>query len=94
MHPFFDLTRPIVIGHRGAAGDCPENTLLSFDTALRQGAQILESDVHVSRDGIPVLLHDPSLERTTDGSGDAAEFDWAELRQLDAAYPCRNADGE
>lgn len=94
MHPFFDVNRPIVIGHRGAAGDCPENTLLSFDTALRQGAQILESDIHISRDGVPVLLHDPSLERTTDGAGTAADLDWAELRRLDAAFHDTNERGE
>jgi glycerophosphoryl diester phosphodiesterase len=94
MHPFFDVPRPIVIGHRGAAGDCPENTLFSFDTALRQGAQILESDIHVSRDGVPVLLHDPDLERTTDGHGPAADLDWADLRRLDAAYHERNEWGE
>jgi glycerophosphoryl diester phosphodiesterase len=94
MHPFFDVSRPTVIGHRGAAGDCPENTLLSFDTALRQGAHILESDIHISSDGVPILLHDPNLERTTDGSGDAAALDWNELRHLDAAYHDRNERNE
>jgi len=94
MHPFFDVTKPIVIGHRGAAGECPENTLLSFETALAQGAQILESDIHVSRDGVPILLHDPTLERTTDGQGDASRFDWEELRLLDAAEHHRDERGE
>jgi glycerophosphoryl diester phosphodiesterase len=94
MHPFFDVMKPIVIGHRGAAGDCPENTLLSFDTALRQGARILESDIHLSRDGVPVLLHDANLDRTTDGTGDASALDWAQLRRLDAAYHDRNERGE
>ena len=94
MHPFFDVIKPTVIGHRGAAGDCPENTLLSFDTALRQGAGILESDIHLSRDGFPILLHDPELDRTTDGQGDAAGLTWAELRRLDAAYHVRNERGE
>jgi glycerophosphoryl diester phosphodiesterase len=94
MHPFFDVMKPTVIGHRGAAGDCPENTLLSFDTALRQGARILESDIHLSRDGIPVLLHDPRLDRTTDGRGEASVLDWSELRRLDAAYHDRNERGE
>ena len=86
MHPFFDVRRPIVIGHRGAAGVQPENTLSSFATALAEGAGILESDVHLTRDGIPVLLHDSNLDRTTDGRGAAGDYDWAELRMLDAAY--------
>jgi glycerophosphoryl diester phosphodiesterase len=94
MHPFFDVRKPIVIGHRGAAGDCPENTLLSFDTALRQGARILESDVQLSRDGIPILLHDPNLERTTEGKGNASDHDWHELERLDAAYHHLNERGE
>lgn len=85
-HSFFDVARPIVIGHRGSAGTRPENTLLSFEVALAEGAQILESDIHVTRDGVPVLLHDPGLERTTEGRGRAAERDWAELRRLDAGH--------
>jgi len=84
LHSFFDVDRPIVIGHRGAAGDRPENTLVSFETALAQGAQILESDVHLSSDGVPILLHDPDLERTTDGRGEASNRTWAELGTLDA----------
>jgi len=94
MHAFFDVAKPTVIGHRGAAGDCPENTLPSFTAALAQGAQILESDVHISRDGIPLLLHDPSLARTTDGRGDAADLDWAQLQGLDAAHHFRDDRGE
>ncbi len=94
MHPFFDVARPTVIGHRGGAGDCPENTLPSFAAALAQGAQILESDVHISRDGIPLLLHDSSLARTTDGRGEAADLDWAQLLDLDAAYHFLDHRGE
>jgi glycerophosphoryl diester phosphodiesterase len=92
-HSFFDVDRPIVIGHRGSAGDRPENTLLSFETALTQGAQILESDIHLSRDGVPILLHDPSLERTTDGEGDASESSWAELGALDAGSRFEDENG-
>ncbi len=84
-HPFFDIDRPIVIGHRGSAANRPENTLLSFETALCRGAQILESDIQLSRDGVPILLHDPNLGRTTDGEGEVSEFRWAELREFDAA---------
>jgi glycerophosphoryl diester phosphodiesterase len=92
-HTFFDVDRPIVIGHRGAAGDRPENTLLSFEAALAQGAQILESDIHISRDGVPILLHDPTLERTTDGHGDASQASWAELSALDAGIRFKDVNG-
>ena len=85
-HPFFELGRPVVLGHRGAAGTHPENTLESFAAALDQGAHVLESDVHVSRDGIPVLLHDPGVERVTQGEGQAAGLRLEELQALDAGY--------
>ena len=68
-HPYFAVATPTVIGHRGAAGEAPENTLPSFARALAAGAAILESDVHLTRDGVPVLLHDDGVERTTDGRG-------------------------
>lgn len=92
-HPFFALPHPIVIGHRGAAGDYPENTLLSFEHALDQGAAILESDVHLSRDGIPILLHDETLERVCGTPGAASDRSWQELRALDAGVGFRSADG-
>ncbi|HIF93201.1 MAG: glycerophosphodiester phosphodiesterase [Myxococcales bacterium] len=94
MHSFFDVDRPVVIGHRGAAGDRPENTLASFDTALSMGAQILESDIHISSDGVPILLHDPALDRTSNGRGSAAESDWAQIRALDAGGQFRDESGE
>ncbi|MDH3214528.1 MAG: glycerophosphodiester phosphodiesterase [Myxococcales bacterium] len=85
-HPFFDVPRPTVIGHRGAAGEAPENTLVSFERALADGAAILESDVHLTRDGVPVLIHDDAVDRTTNGSGRVAAFALEELRRLDAGH--------
>ena len=85
-HPYFDLPRPVVIGHRGCAGEVPENTLASFEAGLAAGAAILESDVHVSRDGVPVLIHDDVVDRVTDGSGPVADLDLAELSRLDAGH--------
>jgi glycerophosphoryl diester phosphodiesterase len=85
-HPFFDLETPLVIGHRGACGELPENTLGSFERALEQGAVILETDVHRSRDGHVVLCHDPDVGRTTDGKGLVAELTLEELRRLDAGH--------
>ncbi len=85
-HPFFDVSNPVIIGHRGAAGSAPENTLTSFARALELGATILESDIHATRDGVAVLIHDSSVERTTDGRSPVAELSLAELRELDAGH--------
>jgi len=85
-HPYFDLPTPIVIGHRGASGELPENTLPAFERALAQGAAILETDVHLSRDGEVVLSHDPRVDRTTDGSGAIEQHTLLELQCLDAGH--------
>jgi glycerophosphoryl diester phosphodiesterase len=73
-----------VVAHRGASGYAPENTFASFKLGLEQGADLLELDVHLSRDGEPVVIHDEALDRTTDGRGLVVEHTLAELRQLDA----------
>lgn len=75
---------PWIIGHRGAMGHAPENTLISFEKGWRLGADGLECDVHLSRDGRLVVIHDGTLERTTDGRGAVRRMDWGELRRLDA----------
>lgn len=75
---------PLNIGHRGAAGEAPENTLAAFEIALEQGADGVECDVHLSSDGIPVVIHDARLDRTTNGSGLVSEHPAAALRRLDA----------
>lgn len=75
---------PLIIGHRGAAGDAPENTLAAFELALRQGGDGIEFDVHLSADGIPVVIHDPRLDRTTSGGGLVCEHRASLLRRLDA----------
>lgn len=85
-HPFFALARPIVFGHRGACGERPENTLISFERALEVGADVLETDVHLTRDGEVVALHDADVARTTDGVGDVAQLTWRELARLDAGF--------
>jgi len=92
-HPFFDVPVPTVIGHRGASGELPENTMAAFERAVAQGAVILETDVHASRDGALVLFHDDELERTTDGRGRLAEHTLAELQRLDAGYRFSPAGG-
>src|SRR5437879_11961697 len=73
-----------VVGHRGAMGHCPENTLASFVRALELGADWIELDVHLSRDGALIVIHDETLERTTNGHGLVRERTLSELEQLDA----------
>jgi glycerophosphoryl diester phosphodiesterase len=85
-HPYFDLPTPVVIGHRGCAGEVPENTLASFERGLADGAGILESDVHLTRDGVPVLVHDHQVGRVSDGTGRVADLDLARIQQLDAGF--------
>jgi glycerophosphoryl diester phosphodiesterase len=75
--------RPIV-GHRGASGENPENTLISFDRALEQGADALELDVRITADGVPVVIHDATVDRTTSGSGSVSAHPLDLLRSLDA----------
>ncbi|MBO4219578.1 MAG: glycerophosphodiester phosphodiesterase [Clostridia bacterium] len=76
--------RIMVAGHRGWPEIYPENTLDSFRAALKTGVDMIETDVRISADGEPVLIHDATLDRTTDGSGEVRAFTLAELRKLDA----------
>jgi glycerophosphoryl diester phosphodiesterase len=76
--------RPLAIGHRGAAAHMPENTLPSFERALELGADALEFDVALSRDGVPVVIHDDTLDRTTNGRGAVDAFTFEQLARLDA----------
>src|SRR5262245_7648951 len=75
---------PLVIAHRGASADAPENTIAAFELALDQGADALELDVHLSLDDQPVVIHDFTLERTTDGAGPVRARSMRELKRLDA----------
>ncbi|MBI3292743.1 MAG: glycerophosphodiester phosphodiesterase [Elusimicrobia bacterium] len=73
-----------VIGHRGAMGVAPENTLASFQRGVAQGADFIELDVHLSRDGEAVVIHDDQVDRTTDGQGTVSALSVRELKRLDA----------
>lgn len=74
----------VVIAHRGASGRYPENTMIAFRGALEMNAGMIELDVQLSADGIPIVFHDEKLENHTDGSGRLQERTLKELRQLDA----------
>jgi glycerophosphoryl diester phosphodiesterase len=86
MHPLLHPGRHPVVGHRGAAGSAPENTLAALDAAVGEGAEALEFDVRLAADGVPVLLHDPLLDRTTDRTGPVGERTSEELAAADAGY--------
>jgi hypothetical protein len=72
------------VAHRGASAYAPENTVAAFDEAVRLGARAVEFDLRVSADGIPVVIHDPTVDRTTSGTGRVADLDLLDLRRFDA----------
>ena len=102
MNPLLDLAARPVIAHRGASAEAPENTLLAFEAAVQRGADAFELDVRLTADGAPVVIHDETLDRTTDRSGLVRSHTLAELRSVDAGakftadrgrtYPYRGGD--
>jgi len=85
-------TPPLVIAHRGDSAHRPENTLASFASALEVGAGIVELDVQLTGDGQVVVIHDPEVDRTTNGRGDVRRMALEEIRALSAGYPERFGD--
>ena len=76
--------RPLIFAHRGASHAAPENTLPAFRRAVNVGADGVELDVHLTRDGVPVVIHDETVNATTDGTGRVTEMTLAEVKALDA----------
>lgn len=91
LMPFFAASRPLVFAHRGGCALGPENTLAAFDLGVSAGADGIELDVQLSADGVVVVCHDESLDRTTNASGPVAGRTAAELARVDAG--CRYVDG-
>jgi len=85
-HPYFTADRVMVIAHRGGVNLWPENTIYAFERALELGVDVLEMDVRGTADNRLVLLHDETVNRTTDGEGRLRELSLAEVRELDAGY--------
>ena len=83
---FFSGGKPRIFGHRGAAGVAPENTIVSFQRALQDGAPFVELDVRGSKDGEIAIIHDATVNRTTDGRGRVHRHTLKELKALDAGY--------
>ena len=81
-----DDGRPLIGGHRGNPAQHPENTIRSFRSAIAAGCDLIECDVHLSSDGRLIVIHDHTLERTTNGKGLVRDHTAAELRRLDAGH--------
>jgi glycerophosphoryl diester phosphodiesterase len=84
VNPLLDLDARPVIAHRGASAEAPENTLPAFEAAVQRGADAFELDVRLTADGAPVVIHDDTLDRTTDRTGLVRAHTLAELRSVDA----------
>lgn len=84
MHWIDKIVSPIIFGHRGASKYAPENTLAAFTLALQQGAEAIELDTMLTADGIPVVIHDRTVDRTTNGTGKVDQLMVEQLRVLDA----------
>lgn len=92
-HAFF-AGAPQLIAHRGGAGLAPENTMAAFRSAVEAwDADILEMDVRATADGHLVVIHDETVDRTTDGTGLLSEMTWADARRLDAGFRFRDPEG-
>lgn len=90
-----DWPYPLWIAHRGAGRLAPENTLAAFRLGAAHGYRAFECDVKLSADGVPFLLHDATLQRTTNGHGNAGDLSWAQLSRLDAGgWHSRSHAGE
>lgn len=78
------MRKPLVTSHAACRGHAPENTLAGIEAALRLGADAIEIDVHCTSDGVPILIHDETVDRTTDGTGNIHEMPFDVVRTLDA----------
>ncbi|WP_228547469.1 glycerophosphodiester phosphodiesterase [Filobacillus milosensis] len=86
VKPFYQQDRPLVIAHQGGEHLAPSSTLEAFKNAYNMGVDVLETDIHISKDGYLVAIHDSTVDRTTDGSGAVSDLTLKELKELDAGY--------
>ena len=94
MYESFLSPMPRIVAHRGDSANYPENTLPAFLSGVRMGIDVIETDVHITRDGEIVIWHDPTLERNTDGEGALEIHTLKELKKLDAGYTFTNDGGK
>ena len=86
LPPVFRADRPLIFAHRGGARLAPENTMPAIDNGMKLGSDGIEIDVQLSADGVPVVIHDPTLDRTTDRTGPVRALSAAELARVDAGF--------
>lgn len=86
--------KPLVIAHRGGKGIAPENTLAAFQRSKDLGVDVLELDVHANKDGELIVIHDKSVDRTTDGKGLIAEMNLDQIQKFDAGFDWTNDGGK
>jgi glycerophosphoryl diester phosphodiesterase len=93
-HPFFETNRPLVIAHQGGELLAPSNTMTAFQQAVDLGVDVLEFDIHITEDGHLVTIHDPTVDRTTNGSGYVHELSLNKIQDLDAGYHFEDLNGD
>jgi len=95
-HPYYasDLPYPLVIAHQGGDGLWPGDTLYAFEHAADLGVDVLEMDLHITRDGALVINHDETVDRTTDGMGYIEDMTLTEIKSLDAGYRWSDDEGQ
>lgn len=94
-NPYYSsVSRPLVIAHQGGDGVWPGDTMFAFENAVQIGADVLEMDAHMTKDGQIVLMHDETVDDTTDGTGLIEDLTLDQLKELDAAYEWSNDEGK
>ena len=95
-HPYYsdDLNYPLVIAHQGGDGVWPGETMLAYQNSVDLGVDVLEMDIHITKDGELILMHDETVDRTTDGTGEIESMTLEELKKLDAAYDWSPDEGQ
>jgi glycerophosphoryl diester phosphodiesterase len=92
--PFFKNDRPLVFAHQGGELIAPSNTIAAFSQAADMGVDILDTDLHITKDGYLVAIHDPTVDRTTNGHGKISNMTLAEIQKLDAGYHFKDLQGQ
>ncbi|MEN9563790.1 MAG: hypothetical protein RIR73_2034, partial [Chloroflexota bacterium] len=95
-HPYYTAgsNHPLVIAHQGGDGVWPGETMLAYQNSVALGVDVLEMDIHITQDGELILMHDETVDRTTDGTGEIESMTLADLKKLDAAYDWSPDEGK
>jgi glycerophosphoryl diester phosphodiesterase len=95
VHPYYavDSAQTLVIAHQGGDGIAPGNTMFAFQNAVNMGVDVLEMDLHITKDNVLVLIHDETIDRTTNGSGEVELMTLDKIKTYDAGYDWSNDEG-